>query len=212
MDNREMKSKHHGGRIISFRLSEGLSKMLDDIKQHSKQSLSDFMRKAIYNYIIMFYLNPQFGNPQMIFSKNLIFKMFNFLNERQVEEIADLAFQNSLKSIEKYKTLLKKDKFANEKPSSNFMHQIYYFLNTFKETVFSHHAQNWMSYFDFKIQKDTIVILGNHDLGINFSNFLASLLEKHLERYSFILENKKFLSKDTEGKNYNIVLKFKINL
>ncbi|MHA1725624.1 MAG: hypothetical protein ACTSXH_12460, partial [Promethearchaeota archaeon] len=70
----------------------------------------------------------------------------------------------------------------------------------------------WMSYFDFKIQKDTIVILGNHDLGINFSNFLASLLEKHLERYSFILENKKFLSKDTEGKNYNIVLKFKINL
>ncbi|MHA1721289.1 MAG: hypothetical protein ACTSWX_10905 [Promethearchaeota archaeon] len=178
-------------KTFTFRISEGDKQILDNISSDSNRPLSSFMRNAMRNYIYMFYINPKLGNPQIVFSKNIIAKIFSYLNEEQIDEISKLAFNNAMNSFEKFKRLIDLEPFSvyNATTFTDFLDKI-------EKHVYSSNAQNWLESFDYKINGiDMITVFGAHNLGENFSIFFKSTQSLHAKYYGYKLKSFKFFKK-----------------
>ncbi|MCP4764563.1 MAG: CopG family transcriptional regulator [archaeon] len=163
--------------VIAVRLDDNLKKRLAEYTAENNISTSKLTRQAITRYIEIYDNNDNRNIERIIWGKNEFAKSLEFLNDAQIEELAEVSFQNGRKTQD---FIFKDRKEMIKVPIKTYMSAFF--------TAIGNEGQNWFENIQYSWQKRSkLVVAGTHKNGMNFSKYVKCAVEKHLAVYNFII-------------------------
>ena len=147
-------------------------------------SKSKLTRNAIRNYLTLFEELDNKKNPKVILSQNLVKFSLRCMDEKQLEELAEISYRNGLTFGDFWTNTLNIER-RNQNDLQFEKDWITFLLNHLTQQVFSTEGMNWFTETQFKWVEHGVIFTGNHNLGLNFSFFMKYLLEKYLYRIHY---------------------------
>ena len=203
---------------LRVRLSEFDLSIIDAFCKTQNQSRTKTVKKAIKSYIYLNIENRERPNKKVLFSQNMLKPLLDNANEKLIEKIAEISFNNGISDTNfLQKTLLtikdiKKEVSAKPLLKSILELNLEERIKGLIEGVFSPGAQNWFESIKSGWNGNILILGGKHNLGHNFSLFFKHLMIKYMEVYEYKFQNENYreTKSKTEGKNpiYTVILHF----
>lgn len=174
-------------KVVTVRIEDILWEEIKKYSQDHDMSKSKITRDALKKYFSI-YRNPL---PIILWSRNEFAFALNCLNDKQIESLADISFQNGLEGMD----ILVQDLFNIEDLKFTARNAISLLVNY----TFTEKGQNWFSKVKTIWNKNAVIIYGNHENGINFSKYAKYIILRFTELFSYELiveelnENKIYL-------------------
>ena len=162
-------------KILAFRVEDMLWDALMDYSKEKEISKSEITRDALKKYLSIYH-NPF---PMMMWSYNEFQFALNCLNETQLEELAQISFQNGINGKDYfYKDLLNSEDIKDLKFDAKHVIALLSY-------TFSSQGQNWFHKFKSIWRKKSVIVYGSHKLGKKFSFYVKLILQKYMELYNY---------------------------
>ncbi len=171
-------------KVICTRVDDRLETMMKNYTEAYDISNSRLIRKALRYYMRYAQKDDNCTShiePKIIISKEDFSYLLDNLNEEQLEELAENAYNTTLRGIKKYF-----EQIGNEDLDPLDLH-VKNLLPILIDNIFSYNAQNWLIDPDFSIQKDIVTFTATHSLNQTFSMYLKMLISKFLTSYDYKL-------------------------
>ena len=166
--------------MISVRIDGQTAEVINASAEHYDLSRSELLRKAASAYVSLTVENPEFPNPKLFFSHNMLKILFTAVDEKTIKEIAKQSFLNGTRD---YKFFKKLTTGLDPTESPDFPKEEY--TTSMIENVFSKNGQNWFEKVNYSHNGSRISFSGKHDMGENFSLFIKELLSLYMEEINF---------------------------
>ena len=174
-------------KVVTVRIEDILWEEIKKYSQDHDMTKSKITRDALEKYFSI-YRNPL---PIILWARNEFAFALNCLNDRQIENLADISFQNGLNGMD----ILVHDLFKIEDLKFTARNAISLLVNY----TFTEKGQNWFSKVKTIWHKNEVIIYGDHENGINFSKYAKYIILRFTELFSYELimeelnENKIYL-------------------
>jgi hypothetical protein len=162
-------------KIVAFRVEDVL---WNEIMQYSKEkeiSKSKVTREALKKYLSIY----KYPFPMILWGYNEFRFALECLNETQLEDLAQISFENGIKGEDYYG-----NDFLGLKNMKGIKYNAKYVIALLSFT-FSSQGQNWFHKFKSIWRKKSVIVYGTHDLGKKFSFYIKLILKKFMERYDY---------------------------
>ena len=188
-----MKAKKEN--VIGTRVSDKLLKDLNDYAKKNNIKLSKLIREALLYYNIFVIEQEKIEVPIYISSKNEHAAILESLDRKELEKLAEVCFNNTMRSVKYHRDSLNLNETVQREklaiPLRNF-------LKAVKERVLSKTRQNWFENLVIKIEKNSVLLAGQHNINEQFSLFLKLYFLKIMELYGYdlnkeVLKDKKMI-------------------
>ena len=163
---------------VTIRLEDILWEELTGHSQEKGVSKSEITREALNKYLSNF----RYTNPMVLIGRNLFSYLLSRLNNEEIIELAKISFENALKT----RKVWAKQFLKVENPDEF----IFNARNTVDSIIsyMSEEGQNWFHKIKTIWHKDSLIIYGKHDNGINFSKFISYRFAINLEPFAYKLK------------------------
>lgn len=168
------------GTMISVRINGQNAHIINNSADHYGMSRSELIRQAVSSYVNLTIENPEFPNPKLFFSHNMLKILFDAVDEQTIKKIAAQSFLNGKRDYHFFKMLT-----IGEDPTERPGFSKEDYTTSMIENVFSKNGQNWFEKVKYFHKGDKIVFSGMHDIGENFSNFIRELMSLYMDEIDF---------------------------
>ncbi|MFX1445794.1 MAG: hypothetical protein ACFFHV_20455 [Promethearchaeota archaeon] len=165
-------------KIVAVRISDVLWNEIEEYSKNNNLTKSRIVRDAITKFL-KFYQNPI---PLILWGKNEFSFTLQCLNETELEQLAEISFQNGL-GVKDYSIR----KFADIKDPKNIKLNPRLVVNMLVTNTYTSKGQNWFNHIKAIWKKNWLMVVGTHDNGLNFSKYIKYVFLKWMEFYSFRL-------------------------
>lgn len=184
-----MSDKKSSSTIFTLRLDPFIVSEIELIKDiYGIKSTAKIIKQAINQYLIMTPINTERPNPKLILSHNILSRLLEAADEKTLEEMAEISFQNGKSDREQWEIRAQANncKLPCKYISSNVEHVI-----ELTRSVFTVDGQNWLENASYSKKGNEFIFEGEHDLDHNFSIFIKYLISKYLasDGYKLVQED-----------------------
>jgi len=184
-----MSNKKTSSNVFTLRLDTFISSEIELIKDtYGIKSTAKIIKQALNQYLTMNPINPVRPNPKLILSHNIFSRLLEAADEKTLEEMAEISFQNGKSDQEQWEIRAQANncKLPCKRISNNVEHVI-----ELIKSVFSVDGQNWLENASYSKQGNDFIFEGEHDMIHNFSIFIKYLISKYLagDGYKLIQED-----------------------
>lgn len=194
-----MSDKKSSSTIFTLRLDSFVINELEIIKDtYGIKSTSKIIKQALHQYLIMNPINPVRPNPKLIFSHNILSRLLEAADDKTLEEMAEISFQNGKSDVEQWEIRAKREncKLPYKYIANNVEHVI-----EIAKSVFSVDGQSWLENASYSKKGNEFIFEGEHDMDHNFSIFIKYLLSKYLAGDGYELVQEDYSQIRRIGKN-----------
>lgn len=168
---------------VSIRMYGHDAETIDSVADRVKINRSELIRRAASNFIKLNAVdNPEFPNPKLILSHNLLKILCDAVDENTIKKLAKLSFENGKHDYDYIKKITQKQ--SPEEIRAMFPEDP---IKSVIRDVFSPDGLNWFEKIQYTHRGNRIIISGSHDMGKNFSIFIKYLLDFQLAEIDYHL-------------------------
>ena len=206
-------------KTFTIRIDQETIEQMNIFTKIFKISKSELARKSIKTYMLLNFENRESPNPKLFFSKNMLKPLLDFASESEIEEVAEISFQNGIADAKYFSKFFSKDEIPENldveawviNPDADLsaleiekrIELADSQLNSLISVVLAPGGQNWLDSIEFFRRGKNFVIQGKHQLGNNFSLFLRYLLQKYLIRFGYEITTEDFMEIKTHSRKKN---------
>jgi len=196
---KEMSDKKQSSNIFTIRLEPFMISEIEIIKDTYRiKSTSKIIKQALNQYITMTPINTERPNPKLILSHNILSRLLEAADEKTLEEMAEISFQNGKSDREQWeiRAQTKNNKLPHKFITSNVEHVI-----EIIKSVFTVDGQNWFENTSYSKKGNEFIFEGEHDMEHKFSIFIKHLITKYLAGDGYKLVQEDYSQIRRIGKN-----------
>jgi len=179
---------------IGARVSDILLERLVEYAKKENIKLSKLIREALLFYDLFIIQREELEIPIIILSRNEYTAIIEHLNDEGLEKVAEICFKNAMTSMNYHRAYIQNAMvsmdyhraYLQDKKNiqiENLEIPMRIFLKALKEKIISKKRQNWFENFRIKIDKNSVLLAGLHNINIKFSIFMKFYLMKILNYY-----------------------------
>jgi hypothetical protein len=166
--------------FIGARIDSNLLDPLNEVITRKNLTMSQLIRNGLFRYLMFFQREKMKTNPMLIISKNEFAFLLDKINEKELEGLAELMYDNGI-ITRKYQLNL----LFNIKNDIGLTARAQ--MSLLKSIVFSNKGQRWFREFYYNFKGNKLTIAGKHDLNKNFSIFFKFYIVKYFKDFHYDL-------------------------
>ncbi|TXT62758.1 MAG: hypothetical protein BAJALOKI1v1_860007 [Promethearchaeota archaeon] len=166
--------------FVAARIGSFLQGPLNEVTKKKELTISKIIRNGIFRYLLFFQRDEMKDNPMLVISKNELAFLLARLNEKELEQFAELMYKNGIITRKYHGRLIYNLKSEIELTARTQM-------SILTRIVFSKEGQRWFREFHYNFHKNRLTIAGRHDLNKNFSIFFKFYIVKYFKEFQYAL-------------------------